>query len=189
MAELSELIQDEGLTVARVDKVAKTIIGVMNVPAWEVPAEISKLTLAMEDDKNTRALRNAFGLTVPRRKAPAHSLTERRKQLLSSTFVSEATLRRWEKAAIDQLAQRILDQGALRVRVQDAQIKSKASILAHMVPATEVTKSDDDARYEALARLIASHIDASSDLDDKAKKAVRDALLAVQAKLTNNADD
>lgn len=107
-SELSELIQDEGLHPARVGRFAPNIMKAMRTENWHHATDgIKDDCWALGESKYAVALRAAFGITVY-----AESLTLRRSNLLDSgdfPNVSEATLRRWEKIAIKQLAQLLAD--------------------------------------------------------------------------------
>lgn len=180
VAELSELIQDEGLTPERVLRFGNTIQGVMKGRPWELAHEIYLLSLALGDDKYAQALRYAFGVTVPPpHEKAADNLTERRSQLLESGLfpeVSEATLRRWEKTAMKLLAQRILEQGDIGAR--DMPLESPAASL--VLHAAEARKAHEEAMKRVRLALRLTAMMQGPVLDDSARKSVMDAVTSIQ---------
>ncbi|MCO4274250.1 hypothetical protein NG701_07385 [Pseudarthrobacter sp. HLT3-5] len=106
--ELQELIQDEGLHPARVGRFAPNIMKATGTDNWNHATDRVKAECwALGEGKYAVALRAALAMTVY-----AESLTLRRSNLLDSggfPDVSEATLRRWERIAIKQLAQLLAD--------------------------------------------------------------------------------
>lgn len=110
ISELSELMQAEGLTAARVRFFAPTATKLLNDVSPEyVVNEIANTLTSAEQNKYTVALTYAFGIRG--QLGPDALLSNRRQNVrdLEQWDVSDDTLRRWERRGIELLIDRLFD--------------------------------------------------------------------------------
>lgn len=149
MSDLSELIQDEGLTVGRFMKFGTNVMQVLGTDdPLSGMSIVGLFVLAMGDDNYAVATRYALGVFNEDEKMYGvfntpwgpqegieENLTFRRTKLIESGRVkaSEATLRRWEKVGLKTLAGRIIEEGKRSADEEKSEVVKEVKLLRREV--------------------------------------------------------